>query len=83
MLSHIHSDISLRLSIFEAHFELHVRKLLSRVDVCGLKRAVRKPLVVSLSSRSVLHKEPKGGTLLAENSAPNGGDGVPDQRGDP
>lgn len=38
---------------------------------------------VSLSSRSVLHKESEGGTLLAENSTPNGGDGVPDQRGDP
>lgn len=38
---------------------------------------------VFLSSRSVLYKESKGGALLAENSTPNGGDGVPDQRGDP
>lgn len=39
--------------------------------------------VVFHSSCCVLHKEPKGGTLLAENAASDGGDGVPDQRGDP
>lgn len=39
--------------------------------------------VVFHSSRRVLHKEPKGGALLAENAASDGGDGVPDQRGDP
>lgn len=52
-------------------------------EVRGMKHAVCKLLVVSLSSCSILHKEPKGGTLLAENSPANGGDGVPDQRGDP
>lgn len=39
--------------------------------------------VVFHSSRRVLHKEPKSGTLLAENVASDGGDGVPDQRRDP
>ena len=40
-------------------------------------------LCFPFSTRSILHKEPEGRALLAENPAANGGDGVADQRGDP